>query len=69
MPAAIYARAEPQILTAQTSSSEILEIDLTTLIGSLPDRLKAVGRNKGDTVPYGGILYTNIFALSRSNAV
>jgi len=54
MAAAVYARPEPQTLTALERRPETLEISFfdhsANLIGSIPERLKAVMRNKGDTV-------------------
>jgi len=55
MTAAVYASPEPQTLTAlerhlQKSWRSISLTTLQNLIGSMPDILKAVIRDRGDTV-------------------
>jgi len=56
--AVLYASLQPQTLTAlerRLRKSWKLIISLTSvqnITGSMPDTLKAVIRNKGDTVPY-----------------
>jgi len=57
MAAAVYASPQPQTLTAlehrlRQSWRSISLSTVQNLIGSIPDRLKAVIRNKGDTVLY-----------------
>ena len=57
MAAAVYVSPEPQTLTAlerrlRKSWRSISLTTLQNLIGSMPDRLKAVIRNIGDTVLY-----------------
>jgi len=57
MAAAVYASPEPQTLMALErrlwkSWRSICLTTLQNLISLMPDRLKAVIRNKGDTVPH-----------------
>jgi len=59
MAAGVYASLQVQTLTPLErhlwKSWKLESISLSTvqnIIGSMPDRLKAFVRNKGDTVPY-----------------
>jgi len=57
MATAVYADPEPQSLQAlkhrlRKEWKSISPSTLQNLIGSMPNRLKAVTKNKGDTIPY-----------------
>jgi len=57
MATAVYANSEPQSLQALKHRlwkawKSISPSTLQNIIGSMPNRLKAVTKNKGDTIPY-----------------